>query len=124
MADDGTFRAYFYRKQKVTALGTLPGDTDSIAFSLNNRGEAVGISGRRGASHVLSLDASDYVRPHPFLYSNGKMVALSRLIAPSSGWTLQQADEINEQGQIMGYGQHSGQTRTFLLTPKQFTHKP
>jgi probable HAF family extracellular repeat protein len=44
---------------------------------------------------------------------------LNDFLPPDSGWTLIGASAINDQGQIVGYGQHNGQTRAFLLTPGQ-----
>src|SRR6185503_7829555 len=41
------------------------------------------------------------------------------LIPQDSGWTLISARGINNQGQIVGFGTHNGQTRAFLLTPSQ-----
>ena len=46
------------------------------------------------------------------------MQDLNELVSPSSGWTLQEATAINENGQIVGQGTNaSGQTHAFLLTP-------
>ena len=53
---------------------------------------------------------------HAFLYSNGTMTDLNALIP--SGWTLEQANAINDAGQIVGYGYNpQGQQDAFLLTP-------
>jgi len=61
----------------------------------------------------ISGDAAD----HAFLYANGTMQDLNSLIAPDSGWVLQDADAINDVGQITGFGLINGQTHGFLLTP-------
>ena len=46
------------------------------------------------------------------------MQDLNNLIAPDSGWTLEDATGINDSGQIVGYGINpSGQNDAFLLTP-------
>ena len=53
-----------------------------------------------------------------FLYSNGAMTDLNSLIDPHSGWTLETATAINDQGQIVGWGTNAvGQTEAFLLSP-------
>ena len=54
-----------------------------------------------------------------FIFSgNGPMQDLNDLIAPGSGWTLEQANGINNSGQIVGFGiDPTGQTDAFLLTP-------
>lgn len=43
------------------------------------------------------------------------MVDLNSLIDPNSGWILQDATAINDNGQIAGFGLFNGQTRAFLL---------
>ena len=54
-----------------------------------------------------------------FLYSNGSMLDLNSLIASSSGFTLEDASAINNQGDIVGYGINAeGQQDAFLLTPE------
>ena len=53
-----------------------------------------------------------------FVYSGGKIRNLNRLIPKKSGWVLNDATGINNAGQIVGYGQHKGQTHAFLLTPQ------
>ncbi len=46
------------------------------------------------------------------------MLDLNHLIPANSGWLLQFANAINDQGQIAGYGTLNGQTEAFLLTPQ------
>jgi probable HAF family extracellular repeat protein len=46
------------------------------------------------------------------------MKDLNNLILPTSGWTLNYACDINDLGQIVGYGTNpNGVTHAFLLTP-------
>ncbi len=45
------------------------------------------------------------------------MTDLQTLIPADAGWTLQQAEAINDHGQIAGTGLHNGQLRAFLLLP-------
>jgi probable HAF family extracellular repeat protein len=42
---------------------------------------------------------------------------LESMIPEDSGWVLQIARAINNDGQITGTGIHNGATRAFLLTP-------
>jgi probable HAF family extracellular repeat protein len=46
------------------------------------------------------------------------MLDLNNLIPANSGWLLQIANAINDQGQIVGQGTLNGQTEAFLLTPQ------
>jgi probable HAF family extracellular repeat protein len=39
------------------------------------------------------------------------------MIPPGSGWVLIGAEDINDDGRIVGYGTKNGETRAFLLTP-------
>lgn len=54
-----------------------------------------------------------------FLWQDGRFTDLNGLLAKDSGWNLQDARAINGRGQIIGYGEHDGQERAFLLTPLQ-----
>jgi len=45
------------------------------------------------------------------------MTDLNDLLPPGSGWELTQAEDINEVGQIVGWGEIGGPTRGFLMTP-------
>jgi probable HAF family extracellular repeat protein len=86
-------------------LGTLGGS--SSANDINNKGQIVGL--------FYNADISTW---HAFLFENSTMTDLNDLIAPLSGWVLEDARSINEVGQIVGYGTNSnGYGRAFLLTP-------
>jgi probable HAF family extracellular repeat protein len=55
-----------------------------------------------------------------FLYTDGQMVDLNNLIDPSSGWSIVEADGINDDGQIVATGYQDGlggEFDTLLLTP-------
>jgi probable HAF family extracellular repeat protein len=103
-----SWHAFLYQNGQFTDLGTL-GGFRSWASAINSQGQVV------GTSDVTSIP---YDYGHAFLYQNGTMTDLNKLIAPSSGWTLQSARAINDKGQILGYGvSPSGEQDTFLLTP-------
>ena len=87
-------------------LGTLPGRQSSEAVAINDSGDVVGMSSK------------------PFLYKDGTMFDLNTLIPADSGWRIEQADDINNNGQIVGYGYLNGSQRAFLLTPKNTTSQP
>ncbi len=46
------------------------------------------------------------------------MQDLNNLIPQNSGWSLQDAFSVNDNGQIAGVGVLNGQERGFLLTPQ------
>jgi probable HAF family extracellular repeat protein len=92
-------------------LGTL-GGFHSYANGINDKGQVVGNS-------LFSTDCPSCGPPHAFLYSEGQMQDLNDLIPANSGWTLTDAREINNSGQIVGFGKLNGNlaTRLFLATP-------
>jgi probable HAF family extracellular repeat protein len=83
----------------MTDLGTF--GLDPVGEAINDRGVIVGQSGT-GA----------------WIWSNGVFQNLNNLIPPGSGFTLDNATAINDNGQIVANGRNStGQTHAFLLTP-------
>jgi probable HAF family extracellular repeat protein len=57
-------------------------------------------------------------RLHAFLYTGGRMIDLSDLVEPASGWSQLFPIAINDSGQITGQGTApDGHTRAMLLTP-------
>lgn len=76
---------------------------DGSALALSNQGQVVGWSG--GLS------------PYAFLWQNGKQIDLNQWLPSNSVWHLERANDINNHGQIVGYGKHHSKDRAFLLTP-------
>jgi len=83
------YRAFLYEGGVVTDLGVLLEGGDSTAHDINDQGQIVGET-----DTVLGRQA--------FLYVAGSMVLLDGLIDPALGWTVQEANGINELGQIAG----------------------
>ena len=52
------------------------------------------------------------------LWEDGEPRDLNGLIPADSGWTLENALDINDRGQIVGMGQLGGEQHAFLLTPR------
>lgn len=93
-------------KLKIHTLGTLPGDASSFASYINDLDEAVGASANSsGTSRAVIWTKS------------GGIKDLNKLIPPNSGWNLIFAIQINNAGQITGYGTINGENHAFLLTP-------
>ena len=80
-------------------LGTLGGNFSS-AFGINTAGQIVG-------NATTSLDAAN----HGFLYTGGVMNDLNGMLGPGSGWEIENASAINDNGQIVGQGKLSDGTR-------------
>jgi probable HAF family extracellular repeat protein len=109
LTNDTTFHAYLWPNPttgKMQDLETLQGDFASVALGLNDRGEVVGAS--------LAANSA-----RAFLWENGTMFDLNKLIPPNSGWQLQFAKSINSRGEIVGTGTTStGETHGFLAIPQ------
>jgi probable HAF family extracellular repeat protein len=88
-------------------LGTLG---YSQANGINTAGQVVGSA---------SILVSGLPVTHAFLYKNGPLIDLNSLLDSSgTGWTLQGASAINNNGQIVGVGINPlGQSEGFLLKP-------
>jgi probable HAF family extracellular repeat protein len=108
---NGYEHAFLYSNGQMSDLGTLPSPykSASSARSINTSGQVVGWSDwYYGTGNTY----------HAFLYSNGTMTDLNSLVDSASGWTLEYANAINDNGWIVGQGINSaGQTDAFLLTP-------
>ena len=105
----GLRRAFLYSNGAISDLGILPGFARSTGTDINDLGQVVGYSDLGGGYGGGGNRA--------FLYSDGELRNLNDLIPPDSGWTLSNAEAINNNGQIAGTGIFSGRYRAFLATP-------
>jgi probable HAF family extracellular repeat protein len=87
----------------VDDLGTLGGPTSS-ALGINAAGDIV------GRADVAAG------KPHAFVFKNDQMIDLNTMIDDQSGWVLQAAYAINDNGVIVGEGLLNGTPRAFRLT--------
>lgn len=92
--------AFLYTENTGMIDISVPGSLSSHARAINDSGQIVGIA--------------DY---KPFLWENGTTYYLENLIANNNGWILDGANDINNLGQIVGYGDINGRTHAYLLTP-------
>jgi len=83
----------FEGKWQVHELPPYPGDPDSAATAINNRGQIVGISGR------CDVALGSYSAIHSVLWQNGKAISLGSL--GGSAWNTPEA--INNQGVVVGF---------------------
>lgn len=89
-----------------------PGGYSTFAYAINDSGVVV------GSSNTTSLSGSEraYVWI-PDEYGEYSGIDLNSLIDPSLGWELKVAFDVNESGQIVGYGIRGGRTSGFILNP-------
>lgn len=96
----------------LTNLGTLPGDSDSLAAAVNSVGQVVGFSATQPATGGAGL----FMRG--FIWKNGVMTDLNTLIT-SSSWQILVGTGINAMGEIsaIALNNSTGQEHGVLLTP-------
>jgi probable HAF family extracellular repeat protein len=96
-------RAFLYKDGVMVDL--LPSVLQSDAFDINNLGQII------GDAEVTSGDFTS------FIWDNGQFFRLSELIDPASGWTIFGVEAINDEGQIIGFGEFNGVSQSFILNP-------
>ncbi len=107
--------AFLYKNGVMTDLGTLPTGGTTRAHGINDVEQVVGTAFVAG---VVGVDPDPvHGGRRAFVVENSMMSNLNDLIPPGSGWLLQEARDINNAGQIVGWGLVNGQQRAFLLTP-------
>jgi probable HAF family extracellular repeat protein len=97
-----------WQNSNPISLGGVAGITRNRATAVNAAGQIVG---------TADPLCSPCPAPRAWLWQAGTLTVLDDLIAAGSGWSLQQANGINDRGQIVGAGLHDGHLRAFLLTP-------
>lgn len=100
----GAPQAFVWDDGEMTSLTT--DEAFTVALSINNRSQIVGVAGAGNAGGDAAL------------WHRGQRILLADTLPPGSDWILLEADCINDRGQITGFGIHQGQTRAFLLTPR------
>jgi probable HAF family extracellular repeat protein len=98
----GYLHSFLYANGQLQDLGTL-GGPNSSAYGVNDFGQVVGYSQMAGGASSA------------FLWSNGQLRDLNELIAADTGWRLLEASDINNNGQIVGFGTFNGLQRAFRL---------
>jgi probable HAF family extracellular repeat protein len=91
-------------------IGTIDGIAYSTGRGINASGQVVGTADP--LCHPCAAPKAWVWHP------GGTITALDTLIPAGSGWQLQQANGINDRGQIVGRGVHDGKYHAFLLTPR------
>jgi probable HAF family extracellular repeat protein len=98
--------AFVWDSQQGLQILDQPGARFSSATAINNAGQILGAGDPSGLHPELVLwDPINGLR------------ALTDLIPADSGWQLEFASDINDRGQIVGYGYINGEVRGFLMTP-------
>jgi len=104
------FHAVLWRNGKAHDLGVLTGYKHSLAYSINSKGQIVG---------CLTNDLTNGCS-RGFLWENGTMFDLNKLISAGSGLTLSMPLNINDRGEIATWAvKQAFYVHAVLLTPKK-----
>ena len=95
-------------------LGALPGGDRSAATGINGAGFVVGYSAVAPGDPTYALGEN-----RACLWVDGAIRDLNDLIPDDSGWILDAAYGINDDGLIVGAGVLNGEGRAFLLVPTE-----
>jgi len=108
---DQVAHGFLWRKRVMTDLGALKDFPCSEAYAINSSGQIVG-------------QADDCVQvEHAFLWQDGHMIDLNIFVPQDSGAVLEEADFINDRGEIIGYAAlANGDEHAFLLIPCDENH--
>lgn len=88
----------------LTALDQLDGVRSARAYGINNAGLVVGTSFAGPGSRAT-------------LWEGSAAFDLTARLSNGQGWSLWQAMDINNHGQIVGWGTYEGRYVSYLLTP-------
>ncbi len=107
LANDGSMLGRRGGKLYLRAPGGKETEVSGLLkpFAVNSSHVVVGSELVSGAEHAAT-------------WQGGTVTDLNTLLAKGSGWLLQRATAINDNGDIAGLGTHEGKTRMFLFQPE------
>jgi probable HAF family extracellular repeat protein len=119
MAGDQSTNGFLFANNQLTRIASLAGP-QSAGYQPGLQGSSWAAGINDSAQVVGSYGYNGY-ESRAFLFSNGNLIDLSTSInAGSNGqWVVVQADDINNAGQIVGYGYRIGEyiSTPIILTP-------
>ena len=111
---DTLHHAFLWQNDVMSDLGSLPGLPTSAAGGINNNGQVVGYSQDANSDDSTSV---------AWIWQDGVLTDLNTLIPPGSPLFLMEALNINDRGEVAGFGSLSnGEVLGFLLTPCDENH--
>lgn len=104
----GARHAFLWENGVMRDLGTLPRQNISAARAINDSGQVVGYSRRLESDLKSSMGV---------IWTASGIRALTSEVRDRSPWSITDARDINNRGQIVGQGLHLGASTGVLLTP-------
>ncbi|QOY92383.1 hypothetical protein IM543_12090 [Massilia sp. UMI-21] len=107
-APRGEPRAFLYRDGSLRQLFGPGGEPLGVVYDINDAGTLAlsPVGTARGINNdgniVGNFGRFDSDLTHAFLYADGSTIDLNDLIVPEPGWTVTEAEDINDAGQILG----------------------
>jgi probable HAF family extracellular repeat protein len=113
---------FIYSRGAVTNIGTFPGGRNSFAYAINDGGQVVGVADAPFQDRCFDYQTQQTVPCtnyafQGFLYDRGALLDLRSLVGSNSGWDVLWPFDINDRGQLTGYGLRNGEFRAFVMTP-------
>jgi probable HAF family extracellular repeat protein len=105
---NGIDQAVVWQNGTMTILPDHNSNGHSIAFGVNDAGIVV------GRSDVLTPNGG--WQQDAVLWQNGVLIDLNSFLPTNSGWVLNVAQSINDNGEIAGIGTYDGMTAGFVLS--------
>ncbi|RJG00428.1 hypothetical protein D3878_01590 [Noviherbaspirillum sedimenti] len=110
-------KGYFYRNGQVQGLGALPGDQYSLAISINDKAEIVGVSAN---DESIEFSRRSDINPtsgwRAFLYQNGAMTDLNE----AGGFAKSYAFMVNNRGHVLGEAWKEGHRFHYVYRDGEF----
>lgn len=100
---------FWDRQHGIQPIAPIGDDTNSWAWGMNDNGVVVG----------QSFGGADDPTGRAFLYRNGQITDLNALIQPNSSLVLELANDVNDDGEIVGFALDTSTQATvaFLAVP-------
>ncbi len=105
ISNDPYQHAFVWQAGVMAALALPAPYVSNIATAINSNGQIIG--------YVQKADFSFSAA----LWRNETLMILNDQIEPGSGWQIEEAVDINDAGQIVGFGHLRGELHLVLLTP-------
>ncbi len=101
----GGYVGFLWEDGMMSDLPAVSGHDWSVPVDINHHGQIVGFSRNSSAYRAV-------------VWTDGEIWKLNDLVLDGSGWILESASGINDEGQIAGYGINpAGSRHAYLLTP-------